>query len=83
MPSPHQPAEWTVDLPRWLVVDHVQLALPAGGEDAARAFNQDVLGLAAASTPPIMAARGAGGFEVDAVTMCRGDPLGDRTGRAR
>lgn len=37
---------------------HVQLAIPPGGEDAARRFFVDVLGMAEVPKPPDLAARG-------------------------
>ncbi|MFB7826946.1 glyoxalase [Streptomyces hydrogenans] len=48
---------------------HVQLSIPAGGEDACRAFWGDVLGLTEVEKPPVLAARGGcwfrgGGIEV-------------------
>jgi catechol 2,3-dioxygenase-like lactoylglutathione lyase family enzyme len=48
---------------------HVQLAIPAGGEDACREFWGSVLGLAELEKPPVLAARGGcwfagGGLEV-------------------
>ena len=39
-------------------IDHVQLAIPAGGEDAARAFYAGVLGLVEQPKPPELAKRG-------------------------
>jgi catechol 2,3-dioxygenase-like lactoylglutathione lyase family enzyme len=39
-------------------LDHVQLAMPEGGEDAARAFYAGVLGLSERAKPPHLAARG-------------------------
>jgi catechol 2,3-dioxygenase-like lactoylglutathione lyase family enzyme len=39
-------------------VDHVQLAMPKGGEDAARAFYGGVLGLAERPKPAHLATRG-------------------------
>ena len=39
-------------------LDHVQLAMPAGGEERARAFYSGILGLAEAEKPPALAARG-------------------------
>ncbi len=39
-------------------VDHVQLAIPAGGEEACRAFWGGLLGLAELPKPPVLAARG-------------------------
>ena len=44
-------------------LDHVQLALPAGGEPAARAFYVDLLGLTEVLKPPNLAARGGVWFE--------------------
>jgi catechol 2,3-dioxygenase-like lactoylglutathione lyase family enzyme len=48
---------------------HVQLAIPAGGEDACRAFWGSTLGMTELVKPPVLAARGGcwfrgGGFEV-------------------
>lgn len=48
---------------------HVQLALPAGGEDKARAFYAAVLGMSELPKPAVLAARGGcwfreGGWEV-------------------
>lgn len=37
---------------------HVQLSCPVGGEDAARRFYRDVLGLPEVAKPPVLAARG-------------------------
>ena len=50
-------------------IDHVQPAIPAGGEDKCRAFRGDVLGLPELPKPPLLAARGgcwfdASGFQV-------------------
>ena len=44
--------------PLLLRLDHVQLAMPAGGEDTARAFYADLLGLPETVKPPNLAARG-------------------------
>ena len=48
---------------------HVQLAMPRGEEDAARAFFAGVLGMTEVDKPPVLAARGgawfrAGGLEL-------------------
>ena len=48
---------------------HVQLTMPAGGEDQARQFYGEVLGLLELAKPPVLAARGGcwfrgGGWEV-------------------
>ena len=47
---------------RWLGIDHVQLAIPVGAEDAARAFYVDTLGMVEVPKPPAMAARGGAWF---------------------
>jgi len=39
-------------------IDHVQLAAPAGGEDAARDYYVGVLGMTELPKPPLLAARG-------------------------
>jgi catechol 2,3-dioxygenase-like lactoylglutathione lyase family enzyme len=44
-------------------LDHVQLAMPAGGEDCAREFYQGVLGIPEVPKPPDMAKRGGCWFE--------------------
>jgi len=48
---------------RWVGIDHVQVAIPVGSEDAARAFYADVLGLSEVPKPAVMAARGGAWFE--------------------
>ena len=48
---------------RWVGIDHVQVAIPVGSDDAARAFYADVLGLAEVPKPAAMAARGGAWFE--------------------
>jgi hypothetical protein len=44
-------------------IDHVQLAMPAGGEVAARRFYRDLLGMAEISKPAELAKRGGCWFE--------------------
>jgi catechol 2,3-dioxygenase-like lactoylglutathione lyase family enzyme len=44
-------------------IDHVQLAMPAGGEDDARAFYDALLGIPEQPKPPHLAARGGCWFE--------------------
>ena len=39
-------------------LDHVQVAIPAGGEDGARAYYGDVLGMTEVPKPPALAQRG-------------------------
>jgi catechol 2,3-dioxygenase-like lactoylglutathione lyase family enzyme len=50
-------------------IDHVQLAMPAGGEDRARAFYADLLGLKEKAKPPELAVRGGAWFENDLVKI--------------
>lgn len=50
-------------------IDHVQLAMPAGGEDRARAFYGDLLGLPETPKPPNLARRGGCWFESDRVKV--------------
>ena len=45
-------------MPEIVGLDHVQLAMPAGGEDAARAFYGDLLGLREVPKPAALAVRG-------------------------
>ncbi|HEV2363561.1 MAG TPA: VOC family protein [Caulobacteraceae bacterium] len=44
-------------------VDHVQIAMPAGGEDQARAFYGVLLGLREKPKPPVLAVRGGCWFQ--------------------
>ena len=44
-------------------IDHVQLAMPAGGEQLARRFYGEVLGLTELPKPPNLAARGGAWFQ--------------------
>lgn len=53
----------------WVGIDHVQLAIPVGEEDAARRFYVDVLGLAEMPKPEVMAARGGAWFEAGEVRV--------------
>lgn len=39
-------------------LDHVQVAIPTGGEDAARGFYGVLLGMTEETKPPVLAARG-------------------------
>jgi catechol 2,3-dioxygenase-like lactoylglutathione lyase family enzyme len=50
-------------------LDHVQLAMPAGGEAEAEAFYAGVLGLPRLPKPEPMAARGGCWFGTDAVAV--------------
>jgi catechol 2,3-dioxygenase-like lactoylglutathione lyase family enzyme len=44
-------------------LDHVQLAMPAGGEEDATAFYDGILGISVVPKPPHLAARGGCWFE--------------------
>ena len=50
-------------------MDHVQLAMPSGGEDAAREFYHDLLGLDEEGKPAELAARGGCWFRSGAVRV--------------
>ena len=50
-------------------IDHVQLAIPPGGEDAARAFYGRLLNLDEKPKPPDLAKRGGAWFENDQVKI--------------
>jgi catechol 2,3-dioxygenase-like lactoylglutathione lyase family enzyme len=45
-------------MPEVLALDHVQLAMPPGGEDAARAFYDGLLGMPEVEKPAPLAGRG-------------------------
>jgi catechol 2,3-dioxygenase-like lactoylglutathione lyase family enzyme len=49
--------------------DHVQVALPRGGEDVARGFYAGLLGMAEQSKPPVLAARGGCWFTSGAAVL--------------
>jgi catechol 2,3-dioxygenase-like lactoylglutathione lyase family enzyme len=62
--------EWIVDNGyRFDRLHHVQLAIPAGGEPAARAFYVDGLDMAEVAKPPVLAARGGCWFRRDGVEI--------------
>jgi catechol 2,3-dioxygenase-like lactoylglutathione lyase family enzyme len=50
-------------------IDHVQLAMPPGGEDTARAFYRDLLGLTETPKPLSMASQGGCWFESGPVKL--------------
>jgi catechol 2,3-dioxygenase-like lactoylglutathione lyase family enzyme len=52
-----------------LAIDHVQLAIPPGGEEAARGFYGGVLGLVEVPKPEAMRARGGLWFTAGAVAI--------------
>jgi catechol 2,3-dioxygenase-like lactoylglutathione lyase family enzyme len=50
-------------------IDHVQIAIPVGGEAVAQAFYRDILGLTEVPKPPVQAARGGAWYEAGAVKV--------------
>jgi len=52
-----------------LNLDHVQLAMPPGGEERARRFYRDILGLSEEAKPPHLAARGGCWFAGGALRL--------------
>ena len=46
-----------------LAIDHVQIAMPVGGEELARGFYGAALGLEEKPKPPVLAKRGGAWFE--------------------
>ena len=50
-------------------IDHVQLAMPAGGEDAARRFYRDVLGFDEMPKPAALSGRGGAWFRSGEVQL--------------
>lgn len=52
-----------------VLLHHVQVSCPEGGEDAARRFYGDVLGLSEVPKPPALAARGGCWFRDDGVEV--------------
>jgi catechol 2,3-dioxygenase-like lactoylglutathione lyase family enzyme len=54
---------------RVVALDHVQLAMPPGGEEKARGFYAGVLGLHEVEKPPELAKRGGAWFESGAVKI--------------
>ena len=54
---------------RIVALDHVQLGMPVGGEDIARAFYRDTLGLTEVAKPAALAARGGCWFAGDGVAV--------------
>jgi catechol 2,3-dioxygenase-like lactoylglutathione lyase family enzyme len=55
--------------------DHVQLAMPEGGEEQARRFYAGVLGMTERAKPPPLAARGGAWFDAGTIQLHLGvDP---------
>jgi catechol 2,3-dioxygenase-like lactoylglutathione lyase family enzyme len=53
-------------------LDHVQVAMPEGGEAQAEAFYADLLGFQVVPKPPLLAARGGRWFERNGVQIHAG-----------
>jgi|ERR1700722_2775753 catechol 2,3-dioxygenase-like lactoylglutathione lyase family enzyme len=53
----------------FVAIDHVQLAMPSGEEDAARRFYRDLLGMIEIAKPPELAKRGGCWFESESVQI--------------
>jgi len=64
-----------------LALDHLQLAIPPGGETLARAFYGDLLGLAEIAKPESLAGRGGCWFALGAVQLHLGVESGFRPAR--
>ncbi len=56
-------------MPHITGIEHVQLAMPPGEEEAARRFYSDLLGLPEVPKPPKLAARGGCWFEAPGVKL--------------
>jgi catechol 2,3-dioxygenase-like lactoylglutathione lyase family enzyme len=52
-----------------VALDHIQLAMPAGGEAAARSFYGQLLGFAELPKPAELAARGGGWFQAPGIAI--------------
>ncbi|MFF0264591.1 VOC family protein [Kribbella sp. NPDC004536] len=50
-------------------LDHVQVSCPPGGEDVARAFYRDALGMVEVEKPELLKARGGCWFKADAAEI--------------
>ncbi len=81
--------DFVVVLPRWrkdvvmgvVGIDHVQLAMPPGGEEAARDFYEGVLGIPEVPKPDRLAARGGCWFESPPLRVHLGVEDGHRPAR--
>jgi catechol 2,3-dioxygenase-like lactoylglutathione lyase family enzyme len=54
---------------QFISVDHIQLAMPVGGEPAARAFYGELLGLTEIPKPAVLAGRGGTWFAAGSVQL--------------
>lgn len=62
-------------------IDHVQLAMPSGGEPRARRFYGEVLGLTEIPKPPNLAARGGCWFQCGSLQLHLGVEADFRPGK--
>jgi len=62
----------------WRGIDHVQLAIPVGGEQVAREFYVGVLGLTEVPKPAALSVRGGAWFEAGTTRCHLDDPIGNR-----
>ncbi len=62
--SPTERPSWT-----FTGIEHVQLAMPRGGEETAEAFYREVLGFNVVPKPPALAVRGGRWFQQGAVRV--------------
>ena len=58
-----QPSSRSAEVVKVRAIEHVQLAMPKGEEQRARAFYRDVLGIPERAKPPELARRGGAWFE--------------------
>jgi catechol 2,3-dioxygenase-like lactoylglutathione lyase family enzyme len=58
-----------VDVVRFIAIDHVQIAIPAGGEDIGRRFYGSVLGMTEVPKPAVLAVRGGAWFQAGSVRI--------------
>jgi catechol 2,3-dioxygenase-like lactoylglutathione lyase family enzyme len=62
-------------------IEHVQLAMPSGGEDLARGFYRDMLGIPEIAKPPHLAMRGGCWFEREDLKLHLGVEIDFRPAR--
>ena len=64
-----QPSRPTERIMKILSIDHIQIAMPAGAEDKARAFYIEQLGFTEIPKPPDLARRGGAWFQTGSVQL--------------
>jgi catechol 2,3-dioxygenase-like lactoylglutathione lyase family enzyme len=65
----NEPSQGVSKTMKILSIDHVQIAMPAGEEDQARAFYIEQLGFTEISKPPDLAKRGGAWFQSGSVQL--------------